>query len=123
MYLTSLSTPWTDFPSAGKPVRLLGRRDARVMSSSSGASGGPGSYGRIGFHPRGTGRRFGGTYERTDMSAGEKARAKAEQVVGKAVRKAAHAMGKETTAAKGAALETRGRARATKEKSRDHFRH
>ncbi|GGW25372.1 hypothetical protein [Streptomyces xantholiticus] len=57
------------------------------------------------------------------MSTGEKAKAKAEQVLGKAVRKAAHAMGKDTTAAKGAALEARGRARATKEKSRDRFRH
>ncbi|MGX1884904.1 hypothetical protein [Streptomyces sp. NPDC055287] len=56
------------------------------------------------------------------MSAGEKAKAKAEQVVGKAVRKAAHAMGNETTAAKGAALETRGKARATKEKSKGTFR-
>ena len=41
------------------------------------------------------------------MSAGERARAKAEQVVGKTVRKAAHALHKETLAAKGAALETR----------------
>ncbi|GGT02811.1 hypothetical protein [Streptomyces kurssanovii] len=56
------------------------------------------------------------------MSAGEKAKAKAEQVVGRAVRKAAHAMGKETTAAKGAALETRGRARETKEHSKHGFR-
>jgi uncharacterized protein YjbJ (UPF0337 family) len=56
------------------------------------------------------------------MSAGEKAKAKAEQVVGRAVRKAAHAMGKETTAAKGAALETRGRARETKENSKQGFR-
>jgi uncharacterized protein YjbJ (UPF0337 family) len=56
------------------------------------------------------------------MSAGEKAKAKAEQVVGMAVRKAAHAMGKETTAAKGAALETRGKARDSKEKSKHGFR-
>ncbi|WP_327424538.1 hypothetical protein OG763_39760 [Streptomyces sp. NBC_01230] len=56
------------------------------------------------------------------MSAGEKAKAKTEQVVGKAVRKVAHAMGNETTAAKGAALEARGKARAIKEKSKDSFR-
>lgn len=52
------------------------------------------------------------------MSAGEKAKAKAEQVVGKTVRKAAHAVGQDTTAAKGAALETRGMARETKEKGK-----
>ncbi|BAC68667.1 MULTISPECIES: hypothetical protein [Streptomyces] len=57
------------------------------------------------------------------MSAGEKAKAKAEQVVGKAVRKAAHAMGQETTAAKGAALEARGKARDTKERAKGSFRH
>ncbi|MEW2631427.1 hypothetical protein AB0903_07170 [Streptomyces sp. NPDC048389] len=56
------------------------------------------------------------------MSAGEKAKAKAEQVVGRLVRKAAHAMGKETTAAKGAALETRGRARDGKESAKRGFR-
>ncbi|MFE9835285.1 hypothetical protein ACFYP4_09100 [Streptomyces sp. NPDC005551] len=56
------------------------------------------------------------------MSAGEKAKAKTEQVVGKAVRKAAHAAGNETTAAKGAALETRGKARDAKEKSKDSFK-
>ncbi len=53
------------------------------------------------------------------MSAGEKAKAKAEQAVGKAVRKVAHSVGDETTAAKGAALETRGKGRAAKEKSKD----
>ncbi|MFF9869697.1 MULTISPECIES: hypothetical protein [unclassified Streptomyces] len=57
------------------------------------------------------------------MSAGEKAKATTEQVVGKAVRKLAHAMGKDTTAAKGAALEARGKARAIKEGARDGFRH
>ncbi|MCK8681634.1 hypothetical protein [Streptomyces lichenis] len=56
------------------------------------------------------------------MSTGEKAKAKAEQVVGKAVRKAAHALGNETTAAKGAALETRGKARDAKEKGKDGLR-
>jgi uncharacterized protein YjbJ (UPF0337 family) len=56
------------------------------------------------------------------MSAGEKAKAKTEQVVGKAVRKAARAMGNETTAAKGAALEARGKARDTKEKAKGGFK-
>ncbi|WP_192582544.1 hypothetical protein [Streptomyces triticiradicis] len=55
------------------------------------------------------------------MSAGERARAKAEQVVGKTVRKAAHALHKETLAAKGAALEARGRLRGTKERAKDTF--
>ncbi|MFE1285224.1 hypothetical protein [Streptomyces sp. NPDC058751] len=57
------------------------------------------------------------------MSAGERARAKAEQVVGRTVRKAAHAMHKETLAAKGAALETRGRMRGVKEGAKDSFKH
>ncbi|MFI9155470.1 hypothetical protein [Streptomyces sp. NPDC053367] len=57
------------------------------------------------------------------MSAGEKAKATTEQVVGKAVRKMAHAMGNDTTAAKGAALEARGKARAAKEGTKDHLRH
>ncbi|MFF8387014.1 hypothetical protein [Streptomyces kanasensis] len=57
------------------------------------------------------------------MSTGEKAKATTEQVVGKAVRKLAHAMGQHTTAAKGAALEARGRARAAKEGAKDGFRH
>ncbi|WP_199814699.1 hypothetical protein [Streptomyces sp. NRRL WC-3549] len=56
------------------------------------------------------------------MSAGEKAKAKAEQVVGKAVRKAAHAVGDDTTAAKGGALESRGHARDGKEKGKDAFK-
>ncbi|MGW1886098.1 hypothetical protein [Streptomyces sp. NPDC001970] len=55
------------------------------------------------------------------MSAGEKTKAKAEQVIGKAVRKAAHAVGKETLAAKGAALQTRGEMREAKEKTKDSF--
>ncbi|MFE5484423.1 hypothetical protein [Streptomyces sp. NPDC056527] len=53
------------------------------------------------------------------MSTGEKLKATAEQVVGRAVKKAAHAMGNETTAAKGAALESRGKARQVKEKGKD----
>ncbi|CAM5471937.1 hypothetical protein GCM10010329_30980 [Streptomyces spiroverticillatus] len=56
------------------------------------------------------------------MSAGEKAKAKTEQVVGKAVKKTAHAVGQDTTAAKGAALEARGEARETKEKTKDTFK-
>ncbi|AGJ54414.1 MULTISPECIES: hypothetical protein [Streptomyces] len=57
------------------------------------------------------------------MSAGEKTKAKTEQIVGKAVRKVAHAVGDETTAAKGAALEARGKGRGTKEKAKDTFKH
>ncbi|GAA3122878.1 hypothetical protein [Streptomyces echinatus] len=57
------------------------------------------------------------------MSSGERAKAKAEQVLGKTVRKAAHAVHKETLAAKGAALETRGRMRAAKERTKDSFKH
>ncbi|MFF0204866.1 hypothetical protein [Streptomyces sp. NPDC005017] len=57
------------------------------------------------------------------MSAGEKAKAKAEQVAGKTVRTVAHAMHKETLAAKGAALETRGKMRGAKEKTKDSFKH
>ncbi|MHB9863903.1 hypothetical protein [Streptomyces sp. YIM S03343] len=50
------------------------------------------------------------------MSTRERAKAKAEQVVGKTVRKAAHAVHKETLAAKGAALEARGKLRGEKER-------
>lgn len=57
------------------------------------------------------------------MSAGERAKARAEQIVGKTVRKAAHAVHKEALAAKGAALETRGRMRATKEQTKGFFKH
>ncbi|MBT2453342.1 hypothetical protein [Streptomyces sp. ISL-86] len=56
------------------------------------------------------------------MSTREKAKAQIEQVAGKAVRKAAHAVGKETIAAKGAALEARGKARNVKEKRKGTFR-
>ncbi|MFF3728137.1 hypothetical protein ACFYYM_37900 [Streptomyces erythrochromogenes] len=55
------------------------------------------------------------------MSAREKIKATAEQVVGRAVRKTANAMGQRTTAAKGAALEARGKARGLKEKGKDEF--
>ncbi|MDX3098199.1 hypothetical protein PV703_26265 [Streptomyces sp. ME01-24h] len=57
------------------------------------------------------------------MSTGEKAKAKMEQVVGRTVRKAAHAVHKEKLAAKGAALESRGRMRGGKEKTKDMFKH
>ncbi|MEU3725424.1 hypothetical protein [Streptomyces sp. NPDC031705] len=56
------------------------------------------------------------------MSASEKAKAQLERVAGMAVKKTAHAMGKETMAAKGAALEARGKARQMKEKGKDTFR-
>ncbi|MFD9465516.1 hypothetical protein [Streptomyces sp. NPDC060027] len=55
------------------------------------------------------------------MSAGEKAKAKAEQVAGKTVRKVAHAVHKDDLAAKGAALEARGKMRGAKEKTKDSF--
>ena len=56
------------------------------------------------------------------MSAGERAKAMAEQVVGKTVRKAAHAVHKDALAAKGAALEARGKMRGAKERSKDSFK-
>ncbi|MEV6396835.1 hypothetical protein AB0M39_18970 [Streptomyces sp. NPDC051907] len=55
------------------------------------------------------------------MSASEKAKAQIEQVAGQAVKKGAHAMGKEKIAAKGAALEARGKARELKEKAKGAF--
>ncbi|MFH9084594.1 MULTISPECIES: hypothetical protein [unclassified Streptomyces] len=57
------------------------------------------------------------------MSAGEKAKAKAEQVVGKAVRTLAHAVHKDDLAVKGAALEARGRMRGAKEGAKGAFKH
>ncbi|MCZ0983367.1 hypothetical protein O1L60_41780 [Streptomyces diastatochromogenes] len=56
------------------------------------------------------------------MSAKEKAKAKIEQITGKVVRRVAHASGKDTTAAKGAALQARGKARESKEKGKDFFK-
>lgn len=56
------------------------------------------------------------------MSTGEKVKAKAEQVAGKTVRKVAYAMHKDTLAAKGAALEARGKLRGTKERAKDSFK-
>ncbi|MEU6341726.1 hypothetical protein ABZ883_12360 [Streptomyces sp. NPDC046977] len=57
------------------------------------------------------------------MSTGEKVKAQAEQVVGRIVRKGAHAMHKNTLASKGAALEARGRMRSAKEKTKDTLGH
>ncbi|MCT4357072.1 hypothetical protein M5362_28555 [Streptomyces sp. Je 1-79] len=56
------------------------------------------------------------------MSAKEKAKAKAEQLAGKAVKKGAQATGDRKTAAKGSALESRGKAREAKEKGKDAFK-
>ncbi|MCX5079155.1 hypothetical protein ACWGCI_10805 [Streptomyces sp. NPDC054949] len=56
------------------------------------------------------------------MSAREKAKATVERIVGRAVRKVALAIGHRTTAAKGAALEVRGKARRIKEKGKDQLR-
>jgi uncharacterized protein YjbJ (UPF0337 family) len=56
------------------------------------------------------------------MSTGEKIKARAEQVAGRVVRKAAHAIHKDTLAAKGAALETRGKMRGAKEGPKDSFK-
>ncbi|MFB7983655.1 hypothetical protein [Streptomyces vinaceus] len=52
------------------------------------------------------------------MSGKEKLKATAEQIVGRVVREIAHAMGHRTTAAKGTALQARGKARALKEKAK-----
>ncbi|MGW2302669.1 hypothetical protein [Streptomyces sp. NPDC001809] len=56
------------------------------------------------------------------MSAKEKAKAKAEQVVGKAMRKTGHIRGNRTTEVKGAALGLRGKARERKEQAKDLFK-
>ncbi|GGY89260.1 hypothetical protein [Streptomyces avidinii] len=53
------------------------------------------------------------------MGTGEKIKAEVERVTGRAVKKAAHAIGKETLAAKGVALEARGNARRVKERGKD----
>ncbi|MEW2418139.1 hypothetical protein AB0953_31215 [Streptomyces sp. NPDC046866] len=57
------------------------------------------------------------------MSGSEKIKAKAEQFVGKTVRKTAHVLGNKTTEAKGSALEARGKAREVKERGKGHFKH
>ncbi|MEU7075161.1 hypothetical protein AB0B30_19280 [Streptomyces narbonensis] len=53
------------------------------------------------------------------MSTWEKAKAQMEVTAGKAVMKSAHAMGKEKLAAKGGALQARGKARNLKEQGKD----
>ncbi|WP_199922815.1 hypothetical protein [Streptomyces sp. NRRL S-87] len=57
------------------------------------------------------------------MSTTEKMKAKAEQLLGKAVQKTAHAMGNKTNEAKGAALHARGKAREAKERGKDYLGH
>ncbi|MFE5792663.1 hypothetical protein ACFQ8C_08795 [Streptomyces sp. NPDC056503] len=52
------------------------------------------------------------------MSTWEKAKAQMEETGGKALRKSAHAMGNEKLAAKGGALEARGKARHLKERAK-----
>ncbi|MFI5829260.1 hypothetical protein ACIA6C_18730 [Streptomyces sp. NPDC051578] len=56
------------------------------------------------------------------MSASEKMKATAEQMIGRIVRKTAHAVGNRTTEAKGAALQARGKARQVKERAKDKIR-
>lgn len=56
------------------------------------------------------------------MSAREKIKARAEQVIGKFVRKVAHLLGNRTTEAKGVALQARGKARQVKERGKDAFK-
>ncbi|MEU6987877.1 hypothetical protein ABZ946_31355 [Streptomyces sp. NPDC046324] len=56
------------------------------------------------------------------MSAKEKAKAKAEQMLGKAMRKTSRVHGDKATTAKGTALESRGKAREAKEKGKDAFK-
>ncbi|MEE1814448.1 hypothetical protein PUR59_05350 [Streptomyces sp. SP18ES09] len=56
------------------------------------------------------------------MSAKEKAKAKAEQILGKAVQETGRIRRKRTTEAKGAALGLRGKARERKEKAKDVFK-
>ncbi|WP_329192189.1 MULTISPECIES: hypothetical protein [unclassified Streptomyces] len=53
------------------------------------------------------------------MSASEKMKAAAEQVIGRIVQKTAHTIGNRTTEAKGAALVARGKARHVKERAKD----
>ncbi|WP_199806680.1 hypothetical protein [Streptomyces sp. NRRL F-5727] len=53
------------------------------------------------------------------MTKWEKTKAQMEVAGGKAIRKSAHAVGKEKLAAKGGALEARGKARHLKEQAKD----
>ncbi|MGW7030479.1 hypothetical protein ACWGFX_25370 [Streptomyces xanthophaeus] len=56
------------------------------------------------------------------MGAKEKMKAATEQVFGRAVKKTGQASGHKTTAAKGTALEARGKARNLKEETKDRFK-
>ncbi|WP_328965509.1 hypothetical protein [Streptomyces virginiae] len=56
------------------------------------------------------------------MSAKEKMKAATEQVLGRAVKETGQATGHKNTAAKGAALGARGKARHLKEKAKDKFK-
>lgn len=53
------------------------------------------------------------------MTKREKAKAQMEVAEGKAIRKSAHAVGQEKLAAKGGALEARGKARRLKGQAKD----
>ncbi|MFJ5829056.1 hypothetical protein [Streptomyces sp. NPDC093089] len=55
------------------------------------------------------------------MGTWEKTKAQMEEVAGSAVRKSAHAMGNEKLAAKGGALQARGKARRLKEEAKGKF--
>ncbi|MGA4880113.1 CsbD family protein [Streptomyces lydicamycinicus] len=56
------------------------------------------------------------------MSASEKAKALAEQAVGKVKKEAGRAVGKESATAEGSAKESRGHLRGAKEKAKDAFK-
>ncbi|MFF7296153.1 hypothetical protein [Streptomyces sp. NPDC008265] len=55
------------------------------------------------------------------MSRRGKAKAHLEQFAGRVVRRAAPVVGKQVVAAKGAAMEVRGKARLLKERGKDRF--
>ncbi|UNO42898.1 CsbD family protein [Streptomyces sp. MST-110588] len=57
------------------------------------------------------------------MSAGEKAKAKAEQVKGKVKEEAGRAVGNESATAEGQAEQSKGDLRGAKEKAKDAFKH
>ncbi|MFH8223685.1 MULTISPECIES: CsbD family protein [unclassified Streptomyces] len=57
------------------------------------------------------------------MSAGEKAKAKSEQVKGKTKEAVGSAVGNDRMAAEGQAEKSTGDARAAKEKTKDAFKH
>ncbi|MBB4986777.1 MULTISPECIES: hypothetical protein [Streptomyces] len=53
------------------------------------------------------------------MSTWERTKGQMEEVAGSAIRKSAHALGNEKLAAKGGALQMRGKARRLKEKGKE----